>query len=211
MARCPLCSERPAKRFCPAKNVRICPVCCGSRREVDIDCPSSCHFLQAGRAYENDQRVPEPQLAEAVQHLDKGFIYRHTPILNTVCQSIHHERIESPWLVDTDAIEVLKNLAATMKTLSSGIYYESLPESGIRGSLYRRLKGLFDEFMKPDTHGRLEETLKVSEALDILNFLTITATVNSNSRPRSRQYLDTLAEMAGEAAEQPQRSSLIVP
>jgi hypothetical protein len=211
MARCPLCSERPAKRFCPAKNVRICPVCCGSRREVDIDCPTSCHFLLAGRAYENDQREPEPQLTAAVQQLDKGFIYRQTPILNSICQSIHNERTEAPWLVDTDVIEVLKNLAATMKTLSSGIYYESLPESGIRVSLYRRLKGLFDGFMQPEPQGGLEQSLRVSEAVDILNFLTITATVNSNSRPRSRQYLDMLAGMANQAAEQPQRSSLIVP
>src|SRR5215813_14698959 len=89
MARCPLCSERPAKRFCSAKNSKICPVCCGSRREVDIDCPSSCYFLQAGRAYENDQRVPDPELAAAVQHLDKGFIYRHSLILNGVCHTIH--------------------------------------------------------------------------------------------------------------------------
>jgi len=155
--------------------------------------------------------VPDPQLVAAVQHLDKDFIYRQSPILNAVCLSIHEEHMDSRWLVDTDVIEVLKSLAATMKTLSSGIYYDSLPESGIRASLYRRLKGLLDGFMHPEPHGGLHQPAKLSEAVDILNFLTMAATVNSNSRPRSRQYLDTLTEMAASEAGHQQRSSLIVP
>jgi len=166
--------------------------------------------LQAGRAYENDRRVPDPELAAAVQHLDKGFIHRYNLILNAVCLTIHEERVTSSWLVDTDVIEVLKSLSATMKTLSSGIYYESMPESGIRASLYRRVKGLLDEFMQPEPHEGLDQALKVSDALNILNFLTLGAIVNSNSRPRSRQYLDMLAEMA-KTTEPEQRSSLIVP
>src|SRR6185295_10601299 len=109
MARCPLCSERPAKRFCPAKNVRICPVCCGSRREVDIDCPSSCHFLQAGRAYEDDSRKPEPELLSMVQAFDREFISRHSPVLSEATVVIDNERYTSPWMTDSDVIGVLRN------------------------------------------------------------------------------------------------------
>src|SRR5712671_6159419 len=171
MARCPLCSERPAKRFCPAKETRICPVCCGSKREVEIDCPSSCYHLMAGRAYEGDQRAPEPQLASVVQAFDKSFIYRHAPVLNAVCLGVLEERALTPWMVDSDVIEVFKNLTATMKTLSSGIYYETLPEGAVRVSLFRRLKDLFDGFVQPQP-SNLEQSLKVSDAVDILNFLT---------------------------------------
>ena len=210
MARCPLCSERPAKRFCPAKETRICSVCCGSRREVDIDCPSSCHHLMAGRVYESDRRVPDPQLELAVQRFDKAFTYRHTPVLNAVCLAICEERTAAPWLLDTDVIEVVKDLAKTMKTLSSGIYYESLPESIVQVSLFHRLKQLFDEFMQPQTR-TLEQSLKVSDAIDVLTFLTYVATVNSNSRPRSRQYLDLLNNMAEQAAQEKWAGNLIVP
>ena len=210
MARCPLCSERPAKRFCPAKETHICSVCCGSRREVDIDCPSSCHHLMAGRAYESDRRIPDPQLETAVQRFDKTFTYRHTPLLNAVCLAISDERTTAPWLLDTDVIEVLKDLTKTMQTLSSGIYYESLPESIVRVSLFHRLKRLFDEFMQPRPES-LELSLKVSDAIDVLTFLAYVATVNSNSRPRSRQYLDLLNNMAEQTAQEKRAGNLIVP
>jgi hypothetical protein len=164
----------------------------------------------AGRAYESDRRIPDPQLESAVQRFDKTFTYRHTPVLNAVCLAICEERMAASWLLDTDVIEVFNDLAKTMKTLSSGIYYESLPESIVRISLFHRLKRLFDEFMRPQPQS-LEQSLKVSDAIDILAFLTYVATVNSNSRPRSRQYLDLLNNMAEQTAQEKRAGNLIVP
>jgi hypothetical protein len=164
----------------------------------------------AGRAYEGDSRTPDPHLVTMVQGFDKSFIYRHSVILNTVCLAICEERAVSPWLVDNDVIEVLKSLESTMKTLSSGIYYESLPENSLRVSLFRRLKDRLDAFMQPEPQS-LEPSLKVSEAIDVLNFMTFTATVNANSRPRSRQYLDMLNSMAGQGAPEKRQANLILP
>jgi hypothetical protein len=164
----------------------------------------------AGRIYESDRRVPDPQLETAAQKFDKSFIYRHTPLLNTVCLAIYEERTVSPWLVDTDVIEVFKDLAKTMKTLSSGIYYESLPEGVAQVSLFHRLKQLFDGFMVPQPQN-LDQSLTVSAAIDVLTFLTYVATVNSNSRPRSRQYLDLLNNMADQTAPEKRAGNLIVP
>jgi hypothetical protein len=130
--------------------------------------------------------------------------------LNAVFFAICEERTSVPWLLDTDVIEVFKDLAKTMKTLSSGIYYESLPESSVRVALFHRLKKLFDEFMQPQPQ-TLEQSLKVSDAVDVLTFLTYFATVNSNSRPRSRQYLDLLNNMAEQAAQEKRAGNLIVP
>ena len=42
---CPLCRERKGKRHCPAKDERICSVCCGGKRLVEIDCPRDCAYL----------------------------------------------------------------------------------------------------------------------------------------------------------------------
>ena len=123
--------------------------------------------------------------------------------------SVVEERLASPWLVDQDAIEVYKALSATMRTLASGIYYESLPGGAVRLSLFRRLKELLDTLMQPDTTSE-HRVLKVSEAIDILEFLTFAAQLNSSIRPRSRRYLDWICERFGYA--QPQQSSgLILP
>jgi len=146
---------------------------------------------------------------EKLRRYDNSFIERHNHVLNAINTGIVEERMASPWLVDKDVIEVFKALAATLRTLSSGIYYETLPEGTVRLSLFRRLKTVMDELMKPDGAGA-HPILKASEAVDVLDFVTFAAQMNSSIRPRSRRYLDWLSETFG--FPQPQQSSgLIIP
>ena len=210
MARCPLCSERLGKRYCPAKGEQICALCCGTKREIEIDCPASCGYLISGRSYEAEKRVPDPELAKKVEKYSNDFVYKYSPILDALSCSVAEERLNSPWLVDLDVIDVYKSLAATMKTLSSGIYYESLPEGPVRLSLFRRLKAQFDELMQPSPTAD-RSSLKVSEAVDVLDFLTFAVQANSSVRPKSRRYLDWLSSMAGVAPSAEQSSGLILP
>lgn len=210
MARCPLCSDRAGKRYCPAKGVQICAVCCGTKREVEIDCPASCPHLIAGRSYEAEKRIPDPELAGKVEKYSSDFVYRYSQVLDAISRSVVEERLQSPWLVDNDVVEVYKSLAATMKTLSSGIYYESLPEGSVRISLFRRLKTQIDELMQPAPNAD-RRILKVSESLDVLDFLTFAAQANSGVRPKSRRYLDWLTSMSGLASSAEQSSGLILP
>ena len=207
---CPLCSERAGKRYCPAKDAQICAVCCGTKREVGIDCPSSCSYLKASRSYEAEKRVPDPELASRVRRFDDSFVRRYNQTLDALSRAVAEERLTSPWLVDNDVIEVYKALTATMKTLSSGIYYESLPEGPVRVSLFRRIKAAVDELMQPDPNVE-RRTLKVSEAIDVLDFLTFAAEANSSVRPRSRRYLDWISEMAGLVPQAYQPGGLIIP
>jgi hypothetical protein len=210
MARCPLCSERPGKRYCPAKTDQICAVCCGTKREVEIDCPSSCPHLIAGRSYEAEKRIPDPELAQKVEKYSNDFVYRYAPILDEISRSVVEERLQSPWLVDNDVVEVYKSLSATMKTLSSGIYYETLPDGPVRISLFRRLKAKLDELMQPSADAD-KRILKVTEAVDVLDFLTVAVQANSSVRPKSRRYLDWLAQMSGLSPASEQASGLILP
>lgn len=209
MGTCLLCSTRPGKRFCPAKDGHICAVCCGTKREIEIDCPSSCGYLKASRSYEAEKPIPDAEFAAKIQKYDHAFLDRFEHVLMMVNGTVIEERMASSWLVDKDVIEVYKALAATMRTLSSGIYYESLPEGSVRLSLYRRLKEGFDEFMKPDPGG-VRPVLKASEAVEVLEFVLFAAELNSSVRPRSRRYLDLIAETFGYP--QAERSSgLIIP
>lgn len=184
-------------------------MCCGTKREVEIDCPGSCPYLQAGRSFESEKRVPDAQLVAQMDRYDVGFVKRHTLVLDVVNRAILEERMASPWLVDNDVLEVYKALAATMKTLSSGIYYETLPEGAVRISLFRRLKAALDELMKPSLE--VQQALRASESVDVLEFLTVAAAANSSLRPRSRQYLDWLSQMAGAPTTASETSRLIVP
>jgi len=209
MSRCPLCAERSAKRFCPAKGQEICSVCCGTHREIDIDCPGSCVHLKAGQSYESERKPIDQGLLSRVQRFGPAFVQEFGPVLALIGQAVTEERQASSWLVDADVAEVYKALGATMKTLDSGIYYESLPDGPIRQSLFRRLKAILDTLMQA-TDGQ-SRPLKVSEALNILEFLTLTVALNSSGRPKSRQYLDWIAAASGAAAPAAEPSRLIIP
>jgi len=205
-----LCSSRPAKRYCPAKEERICAICCGTKREVEIDCPRDCNYLRAGRDYEAEKRIPDPELTSKAPLFDDAFVYRFTPLLNILSLAVVQERAQSRWLVDNDVIEVCKALTATLKTLSSGIYYESLPDGPIRQALYRRLKEVFDQAMQPQES--MEESLKLKEAIDVIDFMTLAAQLNSSTRPKSRKYLDWLETLVPEGStQQSAGSGLILP
>jgi hypothetical protein len=211
MATCPLCSERPAKRYCPAKDVQICAVCCGTKREVEIDCPSSCPYLKASRSYELEKPIVDQELLARLRKYDETFMQHHYLVLDAITMAVLEERAASPWLVDRDAIEAYKALTATMKTLSSGIYYESLPDSPVQVALFRRIKALLDEMMQPDGGPDLR-ALKVSEAIEALDFLLLTAEVNTSVRSRSRRYLDLIGDqMAERNPLLSQSSGLILP
>jgi hypothetical protein len=54
------------------------------------------------------------------------------------------------------------------------------------------------------------QVLKVSEAVLVLEFLTLLAEINSSMRPKSRQYLDWISAMVGPAPKE-EFSGLILP
>jgi len=154
--------------------------------------------------------MPDPEIASKVHHYDETFVERYHQLLDALSCSVVEEHMNSKWLVDSDVLEVYKRLNTTMKTLSSGIYYESLPDSPVRLSLYRRLKALLDEVMESDPSGA-RATLKVSEAINVLEFLTLVAQANSSVRPKSRRYLHWLAERFSGLSQTPQSSGIILP
>src|SRR6202023_2732394 len=85
---CAICEIRKEKRFCPAVHGRICPQCCGEQREVTLDCPSDCSFLQQAREHEKAPSAEEFDRASLFlqveiserftyerEHLLMGFTY----------------------------------------------------------------------------------------------------------------------------------------
>jgi hypothetical protein len=145
-----------------------------------------------------------------VARYDEFFLNRFGPVIQALSQEVVMERHQSPGLVDIDAGETYRALQATMKTLDSGIYYESLPEGAIRMSLFRRLKGLLDEVMKPRQEPGAV-ALRPSEAVDIIGFLIFSVAVQSGPRPRSRRYLDWLAAHAVPEPPKEEASRIVLP
>ena len=201
---CPLCQARKAKRFCPAKQASICPVCCGQKREVEIDCPGDCVYLHSGREYERSRRARLGDREPLTARLwDRSFQARHMELLTGLWSTIHESRSQSPDLVDGDVREVLERLARTYRTLEGGIYYDHVPDTLTQKALYGSLKSLLDKLQKPEDLSA--STPKTGDVLDCLQMTLEMANLSDLSRPRSREFLDRLAAMVSQSAKEPSR------
>lgn len=208
---CPICEKRKAKRFCPAKGESICSLCCGTEREVTIDCPGDCPHLVASRRYDQERRpldwskVPFPEV-----RIPSSFVAAHEKFLASLSYAICAHAREHAALVDTDVVESLAKLAEAYRTLSSGLIYEQPPEYLLQRQLYDRLKGAIDEYRKSAAGQLASAALRDGEVRDALVFMTQLGATRSNGRPKSRAYLDFLrAQFKTEEFSKPAPSLLI--
>jgi len=177
-------------------------VCCGSKREVTIDCPSDCPYLIAARHYEDGHRKPVPP--DQVPYPDVEFsadlVHEHRPVVSGLGYTILKFANENPSLADPDVLAGLGALAETYRTLGAGIYYEKTPDTALPRTLYTRLAEFLQEFKQQGTEPGFTR-LKDTEIFYLLVFLLRVGRHQTNGRPRSRAFLDFLRAQYPKAAE----------
>jgi hypothetical protein len=210
---CPICQKRKAKRLCPAKAATICSVCCGSEREVTIDCPSDCPYLVASRAYDEERReIDWSKLPFADVRVPPAFGRSHGPLLGAISLAICLYARENRLLVDSDVIAALQALAESYRTLASGLYYEKPPDYVLQRGLYNALKASLEDFKKAETQAVGLSSTRDSEIRDALIFFTQLGASRANGRPKGRAYLDLLRRQVGtEELLGPEPGMLLVP
>jgi len=193
---CPICQKRKPRRFCPAKSGNICSVCCGTEREVTIDCPSDCPHLIASRDYDWHRRQQNDSadwskapFREA--RLDHDFVISHIELVSIFAYAICLFARDHRPLVDSDVIAVLTSLAETYRTLSSGIYYEKLPDYRLQAELYHALQTALTDFKKKQAQAMMS-SVRDSEVRDVLMSMAQLGYVRHNGRPKGRAFLDIL-------------------
>jgi hypothetical protein len=191
---CPLCNERRAKRFCPAKGEKICAICCGTEREATIDCPSDCPYLVAARRYEEEHRKPLPleELPYPEVELARETVEDRRPFVTQLAYSLVEFARQNYALTDADALEALGALAETHRTLVAGIYYEKPPAAVLPRALYEHLSKAIQEFKKEEAQRAGFPMLKETETFQLLVFLLRLGRQRTNGRRLSRGFLDYL-------------------
>jgi hypothetical protein len=127
MALCPSCRTRSAKRWCPALRVDICAICCGSKRGVEIACPSDCPYLATARTH-------PPATVRRQQERDVA-------VLGPFMQGLTHG----------DVVDATGAVAATLETAAKGVIYEHRATSMPAQRLATDLQTLLDEIGKHQT------------------------------------------------------------
>jgi len=150
---CPLCGARRARRVCPGVNQQICSVCCGTKRLVEIKCPSDCPYLSAAREHPAAAVVRQQQRDfSRVGHIMRDLNERQSHLFFLVATFLtQYEPAELQALIDDDVSEAVMAVAGTFETASRGVIYEHRPTSLPAGRLATAIKELLAEAAQPAT------------------------------------------------------------
>jgi hypothetical protein len=210
---CPICEKRKGARFCPAKGETICAVCCGTGREVTIDCTPDCPYLVAAHRYEDEHPRALPADTPLLDvNVPSDVIHTHQQLMAALAFSIAKFCAAQPSASDSDVLAGLQALAETYKTLRSGIYYEKPPDAHLPRELYAALAAFIAEVKQQQAERSNASVIKDSDIFSLLVFLYRMGLLRTNGRPRSRRYIEFLRGQFPEARElKREESRIIVP
>lgn len=200
---CAICEKRKEKRFCPAIHGRICPQCCGEQREVTLDCPSDCVYLQQAREHEKPRNMRDLDPADLFVQVDveDQFLYQHEHLLMGLTFALSKSVRADRSLNDTDLIAGLTALTKTWETLvNSGLVYENPIASPAQQAVVAELQNMVKEYREAEQKHLGYAQLRDSEVLRALVFLVRMAHGRTSGRPKSRAFIDFLLAQFPEKA-----------
>ncbi len=208
---CKICGKRRAKRACPAVGGDICPICCGTEREISLSCPLECEFLRAGHRHEKPVPITENQLAYPEIQVTEEFLLDHEELLLFCAYALVDAALHTAGGIDKDVIAALEALIQTRRTLESGLVYETRPENNsIAVGVQRSFTASLEDYEKVREEREGLSPVRNSDLLKILVFLLRIGQQNQNGRPRGRMFLDLLQQMTPATGVEEPASSIIL-
>jgi hypothetical protein len=215
---CAICEKRKEKRFCPAVHGGICPQCCGEQREVTLDCPSACVYLQQARVHEKSRGIADVNPADIFLAVEVGdeFLYQHEHLIMGLTFALAKSARADRNLKDTDLIAAVSALARTYETLvNSGLHYEAPISNITQQRVAAEVQNMLREFREAEQKHVGYVQLRDSEVLRALVFMVRMAHGRTSGRPKSKAFVDFLLaqfpEKPSGIATPEAVSSLIVP
>ena len=210
---CPICEKRKGARFCPAKGETICAICCGTGREVTIDCAPDCaHLLSAHRYEDEHPRSLPPETPLLDVNLPSDIVHTQQQLMSALAFTLAKFCASQRDATDSDVLTAIEALAETFKTLQTGIYYEKPPDARLPRELYAALTSFITEVKQQQDDRTGFSALKDADIFHLLVFLYRMGLLRTNGRPRSRRYIEFLRSQFPEAKElKREESRIIVP
>jgi hypothetical protein len=205
---CAICEKRKEKRFCPAIHSRICPQCCGEQREVTLDCPRECVYLE--QAHNHEKPRPLDNLDQAglfPLEIDEEFLYRHEHLILGLIYALGKSVQADRLLRDSDLVAALSSIAKKQETLvNSGLYYETRIASLSQQAVVARVQQMLKEYREAEQKHLGFSRLRDSDVLRALVFLLRLALARTSGRPKSRAFVDFVLGQFP-----PEKPSIVVP
>jgi hypothetical protein len=192
---CAICEIRKEKRFCPAVHGRICPQCCGEQREVTLDCPSDCAYLQQARVHEKPRPADRFDAASLFLQVEisEQFTYEREHLLMGLTYALAKAAQADRSLHDRDLIAALSAMCTSYERLvNSGLHYEQPLTSAAQHAVAAQVEEMLKQFREVEQKERGYSTLRDSDALKALVFLVRLGHGRTSGRPKSRAFIDFL-------------------
>jgi hypothetical protein len=203
---CAICEIRKEKRFCPAVHGRICPQCCGEQREVTLDCPSDCAYLQQAREHEKPRSADQFDAASLFLQVEisEQFTYEREHLLMGLSYALNRAAQGDRSLNDRDLIAALSSLCTRYeRVVNSGLHYEQPLTSGAQQAAAVQVEEMLKQYREAEQKLGYS-TLRDSDILKALAFLVRLGHGRTSGRPRSRAFIDFLL------AQFPEKPSAVV-
>ena len=208
---CPICNLRKEKRFCLARHDRICAQCCGEQREVTLECPAECTYLQQARLHEKPREAtenPPDEMFPAIR-LREDFLDQHEPLIFGVLATLGKVSRSDRYLKDRELIGALANMVRSQQTLIvSGLVYEESVPNPAQQAVIATLRQVLQEFRDVEAQHLGYTRLKDSDVLQALVFTLRLAHLHTSGRPLARGFVHFLQERFPEAPGAPGPASV---
>ena len=190
---CAICETRRPRRFCPGVRGDICSVCCGTEREVTVDCPLDCEYLEESRKREKPRPLAGRELPNRDIRVTEKLLHDNQELLAFLTITLVKSALEAPVVVvDSDVREALDGLIRTYRTLQSGVYYESMPANPLAAGIYSSVQNALTEFRRDEPRRLGMTRTRDADVLGILVYLQHFEIDRNNGRRRGRAFLDAL-------------------
>jgi hypothetical protein len=189
---CEICQTRRPRRFCPGVRGDICTICCGTEREVSVDCPLDCEYLQEARKRAKAPALDAEQVPNPDIRVSENFLRENEHLLAFLARTLTQVASQTPGAVDCDVREALDALIRTYRTLQSGVYYESRPTNPLAARIFGVVQESLAEFRQEEPRRLGITKTRDADVLGLLVFLQRFELGRNNGRRRSRAFLDFL-------------------
>jgi hypothetical protein len=207
---CAICRTRRPRRSCPGVRGDICAICCGQEREVTVDCPFDCEYLQEARKHEPLAEIDPATMGNPDIRVTEESLEANSLLMLAIGGVVLEAALQTQ-AVDSDVREALASLIQTYRTLQKGLIYESMPTNPLAANLFREVQEMVAAFRQEETRRLGMTKTRDSDVLRGLVFFERLALNRNNGRPRSRAFLDVLRLLQADKAKASAAPSLILP
>lgn len=192
---CKLCEARAARRFCPGAPGDICAMCCGMERENSIDCPFDCEYLQEARNREKPNELDPKSIPNSDIRVSDQFLTDQHSLVVMTGRILFAAAVETDGAIDYDVREALGALIRTIRTLESGLVYETRPANPMAGAIQARFQEQLQKMREEVAQRTGLHSIRDKDVLGVLAFWERMELRANNGRRRGRAFIDSLISL----------------